>query len=466
MSTALESLATVSERVRQLVKRDDTESRDERDKLSDAVRDLATRLPHGRRAEFHIGDVDGAGDFGDVLAEAGERGGPAAQVRALDTTPSNRDEVIEAQVALDDLKTLRALLKRDPTRTKYFQRKRAELPLLRKLLDTTDNSAIIPADFSASMVAAVRLQLRVAALFPRVQMPTSTFTLPLEGQDGEAYHWAENGGTDDDLDDQKRVPPSVPTFGAATLRAKKLMARYVVSSELTEDSAVAMLPHLRTSLSRVMARAEETVAINASTAMPHPDSDVTTTYDQRTICDRLRSVATRSTMGNNQCVFSAATAGRIELADLRKLRQLMGKFALYPGDAAIVAGPLGYTQLLGITDSNGNPLTVTVDKYGDRATLLSGEVGRIDGWPIVLSEFVSEGLNRFGFVDGITTDSTLVILCNRTSFTWGDHGSPRLSTRDLPETDQLALVTRQRLDFLAYRPTTTCVGLIRGVRSA
>src|SRR5438132_7070337 len=58
-----------------------------------------------------------------------------SQVRALDTMPSKRDEVIEAQVALDDLKTLRALLKRDPTQTKYFQRKRAELPLLRKLLD-------------------------------------------------------------------------------------------------------------------------------------------------------------------------------------------------------------------------------------------------------------------------------------------------------------------------------------------
>src|SRR5436190_13350829 len=125
MSTkSLETLASVSARIRELAKRNDTEAVDEQHRLTEAVRQLASDLPRGRRAEF-LSDEDV--DTADVFAAAEERGGPVARIKAMHETPSAREEVQAAQRACDDLYILSTLLRKDGQRqdvrsTRYFKK--------------------------------------------------------------------------------------------------------------------------------------------------------------------------------------------------------------------------------------------------------------------------------------------------------------------------------------------------------
>jgi len=50
----------------------------------------------------------------------------------------------------------------------------------------------------------------------------------------------------------------------------------------------------------------------------------------------------------------------------------------------------------------------TVDKYGQFATVLNGELGKIDGIPVIVSEKIRENLNASGVYDGTTTTKTLL----------------------------------------------------------
>src|SRR5207249_4002056 len=93
------------------------------------------------------------------------------------------------------------------------------------------------------------------------------------------------------------------------------------------------------------------------------DSDVTTSNDIRHWWDGLRETGTGATKGNNQAVFAVATAGRIEIGDLRKLRAKMGRYSVNPIDNFYLCGPLAYTQLLGLTDASGRNLVATADKF-------------------------------------------------------------------------------------------------------
>ena len=146
----------------------------------------------------------------------------------------------------------------------------------------------------------------------------------------------------------------------------------------------------------------------------------------------------------------------------------MGRYTVNPSYVFYVTGPLGYTQLLGMTDSNGHPLVATIDKFSP-GTLVSGSLAAIDGSGILVSQWIREDLNRFGVYDGVTTDSTMLIACNRRQFIFGSYRGLQLKTREAIETDQLVLVATQRSDFVCAHPVASAVGVptgyIYGIRS-
>jgi HK97 family phage major capsid protein len=466
MSTkTLDSLASVSARIRELSARTDAESRTERGRLTDEVRRIASELPTSqRKGEFAVDDCDG-GDFGDTLRAAGERGGAVAQLAALHDMRSDRDEVRDVQRACDELYILGTLLKVDPRKTRHFARVRGELPAFRRAFDTGSAGDWIPEGFSPDMVAKVRLSLKVAALFDRIECPTATYHVPVEGADGVAYYVPEQADVDADVDSGRRIPSTLESPGLVngTFHAKKLASRVTTSSEVTEETIVPMLPYLRAKLVRAMATAQEEGAINGSTASPHPDADTTAATDRRRAFDGIRSHCIRSTMLNGATIVSTSTPGTLQVSDIRSLRLKLAKFAVTPSECVIVTGPLGYNALLGLKDGDTR-VTTTYDKLGPAATLITGQVASLDGWPVVLSEHVREDLNASGLYDGVTTDSTLVLLVNTKTFAWGDYRKPTLKFKDLPEVDQVMLIATQRLDFLGWFPTSPTAGYIRNVK--
>jgi len=431
-----------------------TTNPDERERLNRDLIAASGRLPRARKAEFDVTDADPEIAFSD---------GRSVQVRSLYERPARSDEEREIAQGLDHAYVLGTLLKCRPDQTRYWAGLR-ERGFMRKAMDTSAGSGWIPTAISAELHQQVRLETKVAALFRQINMPAPIFKLPVQGNPPTAYLINEDSGPDDDLDTTKRVKASDLGIGTAqTLTARKVGVRVVPSVELTEDSIVPVLPLITEELTRAMGEARENAIVNGK-RIGALDSDVTTSDDTRHWHDGLRAIATGASQGNGVAVKAVASAGTLTLADIRKVRTAMGRYAVNPSDLFWLTNTTGYNRMLGLTDANNNPLVVTRDKWGPDATLVTGAMSSLDGFGIILSQFVRDDLNRAGFYDGVTTDASMILLVNRREFVVGDYRTPTLKSRESLETDQIILVSLMRGDFAGFTPTKTAVGVLYDVR--
>ena len=278
-------------------------------------------------------------------------------------------------------------------------------------------------------------------------MPTSPYKLPIEGSPATPYLVSEATGNDQDVSNSgadRTVPAnlSTPKLGNLTLTAAKLGTRVLVSAEATEQLIVPILPYVRGQIELGLANGIEDATINGDTAGTHMDTDVTAANDYRKAWDGYRKHSPSATkiVGNGTGVIDV-------VLDLRKLRTAMGKYAINTGDCPIIAGPRSYAMMLSMRDGSNPSPVMTIEKYGPNATILTGELARVDGQPIIVSEFVREDLGTTGVYTGGTVDRTMFLMVNRRSFVYGDFRPPSIKSREIIETDQIALVILARMTF-------------------
>lgn len=322
--------------------------------------------------------------------------------------------------------------------TKIYQRAVDRLKSddeLRKALDTGTSGAgaeWIPTGFSNQLVEKIRLARVVEAIFPAVNMPTNPYKFPVESAGATGYYVPENTA-----DEGIKIKASTPTTANFEFSAKKFAGRVVYSSEIDEDSIVNMLNFTRDSLAIAIAEAKESAYINGDDSTTHQDSNVTDSYDARKAFKGLRYYAL------NNAGTSTKDAGNANITTtlLRGTRLLLGKFGVSPSNLFYICSPNGYIQFLNLSE------LLTLDKYGPNATILNGEVGRVDGSTILVSEFMWDNLNASGKYDGSTTDRTSVILLDRRGFWIGNRTGITLATEFDIERDQMKLVAKTRLAF-------------------
>jgi hypothetical protein len=100
-----------------------------------------------------------------------------------------------------------------------------------------------------------------------------------------------------------------------------------------------------------------------------------------------------------------------------------------------------------LKDSANNPLVTTIEKYGPNATIVQGELGRVYGIPVVISEYVREDLNAVGLYDGSDVTRTVMILVNRKGYAIGDRRTLKVKVAESVQTDQQILVCTMRKAF-------------------
>lgn len=288
----------------------------------------------------------------------------------------------------------------------------------------------IPTGFSPDLIRMFEMERMVGGLFTRVPMPTDPFKLPRQTSRSRAYRKGQLAST----------PSSEPGSADVTLAAETISAYVQASYEMDEDSIVAVVPFIRTDLASALAEGEEDAIINGDTAATHQDSDVTEANDVRTSFDGLRKVAVA---GAKQDLAGAPTA-----TTLRQLRAATGKYGVNPRRMAWIVSPVGLMHMLSISE------TMTVDKYGPLATLVTGELGRFDGIPISPSGFVREDLNVTGVEDGVTSDNTIVALVRTDAYMIGVRREAMLETDRNIVSGANDIVASMREDFQSRFPTT------------
>jgi hypothetical protein len=318
---------------------------------------------------------------------------------------------------------------------------------LTQAMDTgtaNEGQEFVPRELSGSLIERINLQLKVAALFPGVDMPTNPFDIP-----GFAVTRKRTGTKIEETADtgQGKFQLLTPASRKITLTAQKLGARVILSKELEEDSIIAMLPFLRGELIDYLAGDMEDAILNGDNTNPHQDSDVTDftdPADPRTAWNGLRLLAQAAQKTD------LANAAPTVANSIRVNRKKMGRYGVNPADLAHVVSISAYMQLL--ADSS----VLTLEKYGPEATILRGELGSVDGSPIVVSEYVREDLNATGVHDGVTTNRTVVLTVNRRGFLTGQRRAVTVDVlRELyAESDQDLIIASMRRAFTPRFPST------------
>jgi len=181
------------------------------------------------------------------------------------------------------------------------------------------------------------------------------------------------------------------------------------SYELDEDSIVPILPMVLEGLGNGAARAYEDALINGDTTANHMDSDY----------DAIAKHPARMFKGFRKLALAVdalkkdLSSGGISEANLRAMRKTMAKYGINSRDLIWLVGPGG------LNDMNAIANVTTLEKYGPKATILTGELSSFLNIPILTSEMARETLNASGVYDGVTVTKGSIILARPNRFLTG-----------------------------------------------
>src|SRR5690606_12798028 len=240
----------------------------------------------------------------------------------------------------------------------------------------------VPDLWSAQIWQKARLENVILPLFQAVEMPSNPFELPIEGADPTVYFVPE---TADEahltLGSGNPIPDSKIGSGKVQLVAKKLALRVGFSLELVEDAIVPVLNLYREQAVRAIADSIDYVLLNGDTTATatgniNKDNAAPNATDRFMAFDGLRKLPLVTNTSNRVDANNVAPS----LTLLRQTRFKMdSRYAARPGDLAWIVDTGTYAKFLGM------PEFLTMDKAGAQATAITGQIGFVDGAPVMVS---------------------------------------------------------------------------------
>jgi HK97 family phage major capsid protein len=246
-----------------------------------------------------------------------------------------------------------------------------------KAMDSTTSGSgdqFVPTLLANEIWEQVYLESRIAAsIGPIMDMPSDPWDVPL----WSTYTWYK-------ASQNTATTASNPTTAKSTMTTTELIAEVNWSYTLDEDSIIPMMPNLRSELVRSGAEEIDDFILNA---------DATNAGTGNINLDDADPADTKTYLSAGQdglrhywivdVTDGSINAGGDALTDTDILNALAqgGKYMIRPGDAVMI--PDITTYFKGLLNLDG---VQTLDKYGPNAVLLTGELARYRGVPIVVSE--------------------------------------------------------------------------------
>jgi len=271
-------------------------------------------------------------------------------------------------------------------------------------------SATWELEVSLKMEEEVRRRLVVSPLLRQVAMQTNVMTMPLNPEAGFGT-WVTNAqfGTN-----ASSGATAVHQLSEITLNAYKLATREYMNYEEEEDSLIVLLPIVRDAMLRRIAKSVDKAFLLGAGAGADP----------------VKGLAIYDTTS----AVTSAVANKATVANMIALRRDLGAYGLDPSEVTYIVSTDIYYDLL------EDPVFQTVDKIGDRATLLTGQIGSIANSPVLVSaQFPSKAA-------GAPTAATNIgaIAFNTSNFIVGSQRGLRVDTQDLVEDQKKVFVASLR----------------------
>lgn len=318
-----------------------------------------------------------------------------------------------------------------------------------------DGLEFIPTNLSSNLVRAVWLDTKVAQLFKRIQMSSPTFKMPRITSRGRAYLMSEvvslanasaffdaaTGLTNDGFDTSD-----------ITFTARKFSVLETWNDEIEEDAVVPMAQLILEDVVASHASTLDDVCLNGNRSgytntLDNADASApnklwTSTADARYGFDGVRKYFQLSTR-------TGIDGSTFALTDIRAARKGMGKYGIKPSELVYIVSPNTYINLLEFDE------VLRWRDIQNDATVLTGQLGQIDGIPIVVSEYIYTNLNASGVYDNTTTTKTVSLLVRPSAYMFGDRRSIRVEYDRNIFAGINGVVSTWRGDFKKLRPGTT-----------
>ncbi len=303
----------------------------------------------------------------------------------------------------------------------------------------------VPDLWSAQIWNKARLDNVILPLFKAVEMPSNPFELPIEGTDPTVYFVPETKNeTELTLGSGNTIPDSKVGSGKVQLTAKKLALRVGFSSELVEDSVVPVLNIYREQAMRAIANSIDYVLLNGDTATSgnvNKDGGTPGSTDRYLAFDALRKLPLVTNTGN--AVDAANVAPSLTL--LRSARfKLDTRYAARPSDLAWIVDGGTYAKFLAMSEF------LTMDKAGPMATALTGQIGFVDGAPVLVSAEAPLTYTNGKVHATLTNDRGQAVCVYRPGWFVGYRRRIAVSVDYLPYYDSYQLTATVRLAFINF----------------
>ncbi len=320
----------------------------------------------------------------------------------------DRANVIALKEACDVAVMCATLFKKQIKQTEAY----AELvqPALKAFgIDSGDAGyAWIPTGVAESYVDEYNLDRKVSSLFTEIKMPTNPYLYPVLSNGAIARKLGENA----QLSPKDQFATSSIQFSAV-----KISNQYELPEELQEDSAVDVMKVIRQELIEGQEKAIEIAILEGDTTGTHqhtntqiPGASGTPAADSS---ERLfMGLRKRAIAGS---LTEDCGGNPVDESKLSLLRQKLKKFGINPSELALIVGVRGYNQMMQLDDVR------TLEQYGPQAPVLSGELAKYEGIPVIVSEWLREDTNASGVNGAVALDNVKasMILVNRKRFYMG-----------------------------------------------
>lgn len=308
-----------------------------------------------------------------------------------------------------------------------------------KALVTGDAGDFIPEEFATEFIDLVREKNWTRDLFRTINMPAATFFIPKITGDASVF-FVSNESTQ-----PTESKPAFAAAGSVRLDAVKLMGYVQVSNETDEDSKVAMMPIIKTSMAEAIAKAEEEAIINGQYRAYAAD-------DPRSAFKGLLKLA--------EDAAQTVVADNADLiATIEEARLKLGVHGRSVDNLVLLVNNFTGSQLRQLSQ------VLTVDKYGPNATILKGEVGKVMGITIVEDFYLpDEDTSAATFKAPILAAKGNALLVNKGSPIIGDRRKVKFDQDKVVSTDSIEIAISERIGFTVQYVEALC--LITGLTNS
>jgi HK97 family phage major capsid protein len=303
----------------------------------------------------------------------------------------------------------------------------------------------VPELWSGQIWRKARQENVILPLFRAVEMPSDPFELPIEGTDPSVYFVPETTLESQLTFDGSAIPSSKIGSGKVRLSAKKLALRVGFSAELVEDAVVPVLNIYREQAMRAIADSIDYVLLNGdtedgATGNINSSDDEPAATARFLAFDGLRKLPLVTNDNNAVAMGSAPT-----LAKMRETRFTMAaRYSARPGDLAWIVDGGTYAGLLGLSEF------LTMDKAGPLATARTGQIGFVDGIPVLVSAEMPLTAADGTVVTGGSNDKGQAVCVYRPGWFVGYRRRIAVNVDYLPYYDSYQLTATVRLAFASF----------------